>query len=60
MFILTEFISAMNSFFTFMFDQMKNFSNFFTETVVGQIILGTLIFYLAFILFGVLIDKIKR
>ena len=50
----------MNSFFTFMFDQMTNFSNFFTETVVGQIILGALIFYLAFILFGVLIDKIKR
>lgn len=37
---MSDFITAITSFFTFIWAQLSNFAEFFTETTLGQIILA--------------------
>lgn len=40
---MTSFLSAMSEFFTFIFNQLTNFFNLMTSTLLGQIILGVVL-----------------
>lgn len=41
---MSDLITALGSLFTFLSTQMTNIANFFTTSVIGQIILGIAIF----------------
>lgn len=41
---MSDLITALGSLFTFLFNQMGNMASFFTSNVLGQVILGLVIF----------------
>lgn len=45
---MSDFVSALSTLFSFLFDQLSYVANFFTSNLLGQIILGVTLFYLAF------------
>lgn len=56
---MSDFLAALGSLFTFLFTQLGNFANFFTTNVVGQIILGLVIFSVVTSLLTYLINRMK-
>lgn len=54
---MSDLISALTSLFAFLFTQMTALSNFFTTNVLGQVILGMVVFP---IIIGVGVDIFKH
>lgn len=40
---MSDLITALTSFFTFIFNQMTSFANFFITTTLGQLIIGIIL-----------------
>lgn len=56
---MSDFLSAIGSLFTFLFQQLGNFANFFTTNILGQIILGIVLFGVITSLLTYLINRMK-
>lgn len=56
---MSDFLTAIGSLFTFLFTQLGNFSSFFTTNVLGQIILGVVLFGVITSLLMFIINRIR-
>lgn len=56
---MSDFITAITSLFTFLFNQLSAFANFFTSNVLGQIILGLVLFSVITGLLTYLLNRMK-
>ena len=56
---MSDFLTAMGSLFTFLFTQLTAFATWFTSNVIGQLILGVILFTFIAYLIGFIIQKIK-
>lgn len=56
---MSDFLSAMSSLFTFLFTQLGNVASFFTTNLLGQIILGVVIFSLVVSLLLAVINHLR-
>lgn len=56
---MSNFLDALSSLFTFLFTQLGNFANFFTTNVLGQIILGLVLFGVITSLLMYVINRLK-
>lgn len=54
---MSDLISSLTSLFAFLFTQMANFADFLTDNVLGQVILGLVVFP---IIIGVGVDIFKH
>lgn len=57
---MSNFINAMSDLFSFLFTQLGNMSTWFLNNLLGQIILGVLIFTFIVSLFGYILSKMRR
>lgn len=56
---MSDLISALNTLFTFLFTQLGNFANFFTTNVIGQIIVGIVLFSIITSLLTYILNRMK-
>lgn len=56
---MSELISVLGNFFSFIVTQMGNIADFFTTSTIGQVILGVGIFALVFNIIIVVVNKLK-
>lgn len=56
---MSDLITAFTSLFAFLFSQLTAAANFFVQSVIGQLILGVLLFSLIAYLLIYIIGKIK-
>lgn len=56
---MSELLNALGTLFTFLFTQMGNFANFFVSNILGQIILGCVVFSLIITLLTHIIHKVR-
>lgn len=56
---MSNLLDALSSVFNFLFTQMGNIASFFTSNLLGQIILGIIIFTIVIELIMIVIAKIK-
>lgn len=56
---MSDFLNAMSSLFTFLFTQLGNVASFFTTNLLGQIILGVVIFSLVLSLLLAVINHLR-
>ena len=56
---MSDFLSAMSSLFTFLFTQLGNVASFFTTNLLGQIILGVVIFSLVVSLLLAVVNHLR-
>lgn len=54
---MLDLLTALGSLFTFLFTQMGNFANFFITNILGQVILGCIVFSLIISLLAHLINS---
>lgn len=57
---MSDFVSAMSTLFTFLFTQLGNLSTWFTTTLIGQIILGVILFTFITYVVGFILSKVRR
>lgn len=57
---MSDFLTAMNSLFSFLFTQLGNVSTWFVTSLLGQIILGVILFTFIAYVIGYIISKIRR
>ena len=56
---MSDFVTAMGTLFTFFFTQLTAFANWFTTNLIGQLILGAILFSFFGYLISFIIQKIK-
>lgn len=56
---MSEFITALSSLFTFLIGQLTSISSFFTDSTLGQIILGIAIFSLVASIIMSFVNKLR-
>lgn len=57
---MSDLISALGSLFTFLTTQLGNIADFFTESTIGQIILGIAIFGVVFNVIMAIVNKVHK
>ena len=56
---MSNFLDTMGTLFSFLFTQLTNVANFFTSNLIGQLILGVLLFSFIVSVLGVVISKFR-
>lgn len=56
---MSDLLTALGSLFTFLFTQLGNFANFFTTNILGQIILGVILFSIITSLLTYIMNRMK-
>lgn len=57
---MSDFLTAMSSLFNFLFTQLGNLSTWFITSLLGQIILGVILFTFIAYVIGYILAKIRR
>ena len=57
---MTDLITALTSLFTFLTTQLTNIANFFTTSVIGQLILGVALFSIAVNIVIMIVNKVHK